>query len=1038
MNYVELRTKTNFSFLTGASHPGELLEQALKLGLSGMALTDINGVYGMPRGYRIAKEHPGFKYLCGTELTFFDHAPITLIAKTRAAYARLCQLVTTSKKDSEKGEGNLHIQNFLAGLSDNIAANLIAIPRTESDLPIQWAALKNLFQHNLYLPLTFYQDGHDEKRIHKLSEIKRTWNLEFVASNDVEYHFKKRKLVQDVLISIREGQPLSEIGFKIRGNGERYIKSPQQMAILYKDFPEALEKTIEIADECTFCPSELKYRYPSEWIPENHTAQSYLEHLVKENKARRTIDTKMQNLLDHELKLIKELDYADYFLTIYDIVRKANELDILCQGRGSAANSAVCYTLGITAINPADMDLLFERFISAERGEPPDIDIDFEHERREEIIQYMYDRYGRDRAGMVSAVVTYRYRSAFREVCKAFGVPVGTLSAKKLERQFEELVQHHPQKESLQEKISYIAGEMQGFPRHLSIHSGGFTLSADPIIDIVPIEPARKEGRTIIQWDKYDLDILGLIKVDILSLGMLSCLGKALKLTNKKLYEIEPNDKATYAMIQNCDTVGTFQVESRAQMSMLGRLKPENFYDLVVQVAIVRPGPIVGNMVHPYLKRRRGLEKITYPNTAVENILGKTKGVPLFQEQVMRLAIELAGFSPGQSDLLRKSINAWKTSRPMGEMGERLRRGLIQGGMTEEFAAQIFEQIQGFSHYGFPESHAASFALLAYVSCYLKCHHPAEFACSLVNSQPMGFYRNDTIIYDAIRHGVQVLPVSLNKSQWDCTIESPNTIRLGFRVVSGLSKNHAQTMMHEREEKKFTSLSDFLKRSSLRSDVIQRLALASRFEDFNAAHQCAASQRWNARNSLWALVEYENLLTKTSAEQLSFFTHTSYLNEIEQHSPTSLNFSDLDAFEKIQNDYDAFSISVHGHPMQELRKTMSQIPKLTSKKIRELKTGAQIKTCGLVLIRQKPPTAKGTCFSTLEDEYGFIDLVLFPDTFDKYNDVFLNHCFLIIGGKMERDGNTVSVIVNHVEPLWPTQTLHETPLALEPDQYFWG
>jgi error-prone DNA polymerase len=1028
MNYVELRTKTNFSFLTGASHPNELLEQALKMGLSGMALTDVNGVYGMPRGYRVAKDHPNFKYLCGTELTFFDHAPITLIAKNRAAYARICQLVTTSKKDSQKGEGNLHIGDFLTRLTDIFAANLVVIPRTESKLPVQWAELKQLFKHNLYIPLTFYQDGHDEKRVRRLLEIKNSWNLELVASNDVEYHIKKRKLVQDVLISIRETKPLSEIGFKIRGNGERYIKNPQQMALLYKDFPEALAKTVQIADECSFSPSELKYRYPSEWIPENYTAQSYLEFLVNENKTNRPIDTKMRKLLDHELKLIGELGYADYFLTIFDIVRKANELDILCQGRGSAANSAVCFVLGITAINPSEMNLLFERFISAERGEPPDIDIDFEHERREEIIQYMYTRYGRHRAGMVSAVVTYQYRSAFREVCKAFGVAVGTLSAKKLERQFEELIKDHPQKDSLQDKISYIAGEMQGFPRHLSIHSGGFTLSADPIIDIVPIEPARKEGRTIIQWDKYDLDTLGLIKVDVLSLGMLSCLSKALKLTNRKLYEIPADDQATYTMIQNCDTVGTFQVESRAQMSMLGRLKPENFYDLVVQVAIVRPGPIVGNMIHPYLKRRRGLEEVKYPNKAVEDILGKTMGIPLFQEQVMKLAIELAGFSPGESDLLRKSINAWKTSRPLGEMGERLRRGLIKGGMNQEFAAQIFEQIQGFSHYGFPESHAASFALLAYVSCFLKCHHPAEFACSLVNSQPMGFYRNDTLIYDAIRHGVRVLPVSLNTSNWDCTIEAANTIRLGFRVVSGLSKTHVEAMILEREQKDFTSLSDFLKRSSLRSDVIQRLALASRFEDFN----------WSARDSLWAIMEYENVLTKTGAQQLSFFTHTSYLNDMEITRPPSLTFSDLNGFEKVQNDYSAFSLSLQGHPMHELRKTMSEIPKMTSKKIRELKSGVQIKTCGLVLVRQKPPTAKGTCFSTLEDEYGFIDLVLFPDTFEKYNDVFLNHCFLIIGGKMERDGNTVSIIVNFVAPLWQTETLYETPLALEPDQYFWG
>lgn len=1028
MSYVELRAKTNFSFLTGASHPNEIVEKALALNVSGIALIDINGVYSMPRGYRVAKSHPSFKYLCGAELTFHDHAPLTVIAKTRLAYAALCQLITESKKGKEKGEGCLFFEIFMNYISDTLATSFVIIPRLETALAIQWFLLKNKFKNNLYIPLTFYQDGHDDKRVQDIQTLSQHWNLEIVASNDVEYHVKKRKLVQDVLISIREGKPLTEIGFKIRGNGERYIKSPEQMKRLYKNFPQALSKTIEIADECSFCPSELKYRYPSEWIPAGFDGHSYLEHLIQTAADERDLDSAMRNQLAHELKLIKELGYADYFLTIFDIVNEARKRDILCQGRGSAANSAVCFVLGITAINPVQMNLLFERFISAERGEPPDIDIDFEHERREEIIQYMYEKYGRHRAGMVSAVVTYQYRSAFREVCKAFGVAVGTLSAKKVERQFEELVADHPQKDSLIEKISYIAGEMQNFPRHLSIHSGGFTLSADPIIDIVPVEPARMEGRTIIQWDKYDLDTLGLIKVDVLSLGMLSCLSKALRMINKKLYELPANDPLTYEMIQRCDTVGTFQVESRAQMSMLGRLQPKTFYDLVVQVAIVRPGPIVGKMVHPYLKRRNGLEKIVYPNAQVEKILGKTMGVPLFQEQVMKLAIELAGFSPGESDILRKSINAWKTSAPMGEMGERLRTGLIKGGMSHEFAEQIFEQIQGFSHYGFPESHAASFALLAYASCYIKCHHPAEFACSLVNSQPMGFYRNDTIIYDAIRHGVRVLPVSLNKSEWKCTIESANTIRLGFCVVSGIRETHALDLIKDRKEKSFENLTDFLKRSSLRSDVVQRLALASRFEDFN----------WSARDSLWAIMAYENLLDSPKDNQLSFFNHTSYLEVSEPITPRTHHFTDLDGFEKIQNDYSAFSISLQGHPMSELRKSMKHIPKMTSKSIRELKSGSTVKTAGLVLVRQKPPTANGTCFSTLEDEHGFIDLVLFPDTFEKYNEVFLNHCFIIISGKMEREGNTVSVIVSAVTPLWQTETLHETPLALEPDQYFWG
>ena len=843
MSYVELRAKSNFSFLTGASHPEELAQTAIALGLKGLAITDLSGVYGMPRAYKETREHKDFKLIVGAELEFLDHMPLTLLARSKTAYALICRIITLGKSQSEKGRCELKLEVFLdfsakhPGLNELI---LLAGPQSE------FAKLQERFSlTQIYLPLTMYLDGKDKKRTKEAFEISKKYGVKLVASNDVYYHRKTRKIVQDVLVSIRENKALSEVGFLLNANAERYLKSPLEMNELYKDFPELLTRTLEIAESCSFSPSELKYRYPSEWIPKDFTGQSYLEHLVWREAPERYKDgmsERIRSQVLHELKLISELGYADYFLTIYDIVEFAKQKNILCQGRGSAANSIVCYILGVTAIDPIQMNLLFERFMSHERGEPPDIDIDFEHERREEVIQYIYQKYGRDRAAMVSAVVTYRYRSAFREVCKAFGVGVGALSAKKVERSFDELTKSHPDQKKLRAQIDSIAEEIQGFPRHLSIHSGGFTLSADPIIDLVPVEPARMDGRSIIQWDKYDLDTLGLIKVDVLSLGMLSALRKCLELTKKKLYEIPHDDQKTYEMISRGDTVGTFQIESRAQMSMLGRLQPKNFYDLVIEVAIVRPGPIVGNMVHPYLKRRRGLEKIVYPNKIVENILGKTMGVPLFQEQVMKLAIELAGFSGGEADQLRKSINAWRTSAPIGVMANRLRDGMIKAGMTKEFSDQIFEQIQGFSHYGFPESHAASFALLAYASSYLKAHHPAEFTCSLINSQPMGFYRNDTLIYDALRNGVEVLPVSVLHSVWDCQIEAPQKLRLGFRITNGLAKKDIDDLIQERSLKTFASLADFIQRSKIRKDVLGRIALAGlRRNQRCASHVHAAS-----------------------------------------------------------------------------------------------------------------------------------------------------------------------------------------------------
>ncbi len=1063
--YAELRCKSNFSFLIGASHPEELVETALERGLSGLALTDQNGLYGMPRGYTRAREHPLFKnkqfhYIVGSEILFHDHDPIHLLCQTRPAYGVLCRLLTQLKGEKEKQVGAMNFADFLKFVSTQEASGgttpssgLVCLPRLNwpaqerneraheynGPATLQLEQLKDVFGANMALPLTFYLDGHDKNRTRFTLELARRFEVPLVASNDVEYHAKERKIMQDVLISIREGKPLSQVGFTLRPNAERFLLTPQEMAKRYREFSSALDKTLEIAESCTFSPSELRYRYPSEWIPSGFTAQTYLEYLVWSHVPDRYaggMSERVRRQLEHELRLINELKFADYFLTIYDIVEFAKKREILCQGRGSAANSAVCYVLGITAIDPVQMELLFERFISVERGEPPDIDIDFENERREEVIQYIYEKYGRHRAAMVSAVITYQYRSALREVCKAFGLPVGTLSAKKVERQLGD---------SITEQMKTIASDLQGFPRHLSIHSGGFTLSADPITEIVPVEPARMDGRTIIQWDKYDLDSLGLIKVDVLSLGMLSALRKTLRLVNKNLYELPPADAPTFEMIGNCETVGVFQIESRAQMSMLGRLQPRNFYDLVIEVAIVRPGPIIGKMVHPYLRRRHGLETITYPNPAVERILGRTLGIPLFQEQIMKLAIELAGFSPGEADHLRKCINAWRTSRSINELAGRLMEGLLNAGLTREFAEQIFEHIKGFSHYGFPESHAASFALLAYASCYLKCHHPAEFACSVINSQPMGFYRPDTILYDVIRRGVRVLPVSILHSHWDCTIApQPEcalpAIRLGFRLIHGISRHDVEALIEERGKMKFANLADFVRRSKVKRDVLERLALAGRFDELSRTNES------NGREALWALLEYQNLFHNSDAnQQLNLFTE--FASAMDDSSTEGCvdagdvphsekrKFAVPTALDQIQNEYAAFAMSLHGHPMGELRRQLKHVPKLTSKAVRQLSTGAQVKVSGMVLVRQRPPTANGVCFATLEDEHGFMDLVLWKDVFEQHREVFLNNCFITVTAKVQHEGTTVSLIASKIEPLFKTSDFLK---HADPAQYFYG
>lgn len=1025
--YTELKAASYFSFLRGGSSPQEMLEAAIELGLSGLALTDLGGVYGAPRAYHalqeLRKTDPrarNFKLIVGAEILLREGVlpSVTLIAPTRAAYGALCRILTKSHENRPKGTGDLSFEHLLGYLqSVPHASSLILFPEWE-DLwlhsrknsfknPVQEElAQLNSLTNRMYIPITRAHDGLDEERLSSAQELALRLNRKCCARQNALYHHPSRQVVQDVLTSIRESVPLKNLGLKLKRNAEQRLKSVAEMNDLFRDFPEALESTEEVFQTCTFEMGELRYTYPSEWIPKEYTAQEYLKVLCNEGISKRYPAEKFPEgpseavfqLLAKELKLIEELKFADYFLTVYDIVAFARKEKILCQGRGSAANSIVCYLLEITALDPIQMDFLFERFISTERGEPPDIDVDFEHERREEVIQYIYQKYGRHRAAMVSAVVTYGERSSLREVAKAFSFPVGTKSAREIQK---ELTTTDILSEPVRKKMAEVIETISGYPRHLSIHSGGFTLSHEPIDTLVPIEPATMEGRTIIQWDKYDLDVLGLLKIDILALGMLSALRRALDKTPYELHTLPAEDKATYEMMCRADTIGVFQIESRAQMAMLPRLRPRKFYDLVVEIALVRPGPIVGNMVHPYLRRKNGLEPVTYPHPKLKEILGRTFGVPIFQEQVMKMAIQVGGFTPGEADRLRRAIGAWRSVGSIDEMGQRLKDGLRKNGMTEAFSQQIFDQIQGFSEYGFPESHSASFSLLAYASSYIKCHHPAAFLYALLNSQPMGFYSPHSLVDDAKRHGVKVLPICVNRSDWECQLVDENTVRMGFSYVSTLQETEGKALVASRNKRPFVSFQDFLGRARLSNRSLKALALASAFEILGL----------NSREALFEILSLQEGLFRQEHIQEDLFTRVAL--------PV------LTPQEQVTQDYQATGLSVRDHPMKFLRTYLEQNPRFKADR-RALqvtnailkstaRTGQYAKVLGLSVVLQRPPTAKGTAFATLEDESGVLDLIFHKKFFDQYKTQIREDAFLWVSGEVQRDGYAFQLIVKRID-----------------------
>lgn len=1003
MEYSELSVRSYYSFLRGGSSPEELFKRGVELGLSALALTDLHGVYGIPKAYQVSRSSESkTKLITGAELVLRDAGSVTLLAQDRKGYGNLCRIFTEAHRNHPKGYAELSVSDFFS-LDQG---GLLFFPEWENDFEaglklqdivarFEW--VKNLETGKVWTPLSRALDGRDELRTRFGETLRNFFQGPVLARNRVLYHDERRRELQDVLTAVRLGASLLECGLELEKNTERRLKSPEEMRRLFSDLPDALQETSVVRELCIFSPGELRYRYPTEWIPQGMSSAEYLKSLCELGKKERYpggVPAEISFQVERELQIVSELGFSDYFLTVYDIVQFAREREILCQGRGSAANSVICYLIGITAIDPVQMGLLFERFISAERGEPPDIDVDFEHDRREEVLQYVYEKYGRNRAAMVSAVVTYQWRSALRETAKAFGVPVGSQSAREVEKYFLALDPDSTKKEF--RKIYRIAEAMEGFPRHLSIHSGGFTLSADPMDELVPIEPASMEGRTIIQWDKYDLDILGLLKVDLLALGMLSAVRRCLGLVGKSLYEIPHDDRATYQMIQRADTIGTFQVESRAQMSMLPRLLPENFYDLVVQIALVRPGPIVGKMVHPYLKRRRGEEKWTLPHPALGPILGRTYGVPVFQEQVMRMAIALAGFTPGEADQLRRAIGAWRSKGSLDMMGQRLMNGLIEAGVSREFSEQVFLQIQGFSEYGFPESHAASFALIAYASCYLKCHFPAEFLVAMLNSQPLGFYSSHTLVDDAKRHGVQVHSVCVVHSEWESKLEraSEKSVRLGFHRVRGMSTQEWESIRDARLKpgfQGFRSFQDFLNRTHLKHSTLTVLARADSFRALGVG----------AREALWKILALQVELFRGSEVQGELYADVSFPDVLEE--------------DQVVGDYDALGLSARAHPMKWVRASMGRkIPDMDTRKARLLPNGARVSIPGISVVIQRPPTAKGTAFATLEDEYGFLDLIFWKDVYQRCREAIHESPLLIVRGVIQRDGGSVSLVVRGV------------------------
>lgn len=1043
--YVELHCRTNFSFLEGASHADELVATARELGHAAIAVTDRNTLSGVVRAHVAAKAE-GLKLLIGAEIVPEDGPAVVLLATDRAAYGRLSQLITAGRRRAPKGECRL----LIGDIAQHQAGLLCCIPLSSesqrryagtysaaSDHEItrkELQAYQHIFRDRCYALAELHCGPRDSFRLKRWLTLCESLQLPVAAANDVHYHAADRRPLHDVVTAIRCRKTLPELGTELHPNGERRLKSAAELLPLFDGAEDLLRRTVEIADRCQFSLDELRYEYPEELVPDGITPTQHLVNLTWSGARKRYpegIPDKVRELIQHELQLISEMHYEPYFLTVYDLVRFARSRSILCQGRGSAANSVVCFCLGVTSVDPSRIDVLFERFISKERDEAPDIDVDFEHERREEVLQYLYQRYGRDRAGMTGVVITYRPRSAVRDVAKALALSPDCVD--KLASQLEHVDQLEQIPERIQQggidpesllgrRLVKLVTSLLSFPRHLSQHVGGMVMSQGLLSDLVPIENAAMAARTVIQWDKNDLDALGLLKVDCLSLGMLTAIRRCFDLVQLHhgkrwtLATVPAEDPIVYDMICEADTVGVFQIESRAQMSMLPRLRPQCFYDLVIEVAIVRPGPIQGDMVHPYLRRRNGEEPVEYPNKAVRSVLHKTLGVPIFQEQAMRLAIVAAGFTPGEADQLRRAMGAWRKTGVIEKFHRKLVQGMLERGYDADFAERVFKQISGFGEYGFPESHAASFALLVYVSAWLKRYHPAAFCAALINSHPMGFYAPAQLVRDAREHGVSVRPVDVNFSHWDCILERlpvasspdrqthsrnrfadfdrPFALRLGFRLLRGFSQEHAQAIQDARQQSgPFEAFEDFSRRTRLSRAVLQQLAKADAFASLDIKRRDALWQAMPVQQDMPLFAELAGPVAEEAAPQLPEMTGQ----------------------EDVVQDYATAGLSLRKHPVEFLRSQLVQLRAISAEQLNSHAPNRRVKVAGLVLMRQRPQTANGITFMTLEDETGIANLVISPGIWTRFRQTARFASVLMASGRLQREGDVVHVVCDRLD-----------------------
>ena len=1043
--YAELDVTTNFSFLRGASHPDEMVFTSALLGHRAMAVTDVNTVAGVVRAYEAARRVDGFRLIVGARLVFTggdgggDHdTPDLLVwAPDRAAYAKLCRLLTVGRRRAPKGECHLSLTDFLEHHDGLLAALAPAEPC--DDCRPTLGLLREALGERLSLAVSCDYARDNATRLARFAALGRETGVPLVATNHVHYHDPGRRALQDVLTCVRHGCTVHDAGYRLFPNAERHLKEGGQMHALFAAYPQALRRGIEIAQRCTFSMGELKYEYPDEVVPPGKSMDAHLRELAYAGAADRYpggVPDKVRALLEKELKFICGSAYAPYFLTVHDLVRFARSKGILCQGRGSAANSAVCYCLGVTSVDPDKFQLVFERFASDARREPPDIDVDFEHERREEVIQYVYEKYGRDRAAMTAVVISYRGRSAVRDVGKALGLGDDVLDglAGKLDWWHRGTLDDAQLREAGADpadptvrRLIALTAQLLGFPRHLSQHVGGMVISRGPLYDIVPIENAAMEGRTVIEWDKDDIHVLEMFKVDCLALGMLTALSKGLALVNAtgtstgrhhELHTIPSEDPAVYDMVSDADTVGVFQIESRAQMSMLPRLRPREFYDLVIEVAIVRPGPIQGDMVHPYLKRRNGEESADYPNDELREVLEKTLGIPLFQEQAMRVVMIAAKFSAIEANELRRAMAAWKRNGHIDMLKARIILGMRENGYEPDFADSLFKQIQGFGSYGFPESHAASFARLVYASAWVKRYHPAAFCAALLNSQPMGFYQPAQLVRDAKEHGVEVRGVDVNCSEWDCTLEetAPKArvagkagwgvngpaLRLGFRQVKGMSEAHATRIIDARTERgRFTSVAEFHRATRLPAAVLRRLAEADAFGSLGLTR----------RQAVWHVLELKD-------ERLPLIEGHDDDGGGGNAGPSFLPFLPPMPFgQEVMTDYATQGLSLKAHPVSLIRGELSRRNIVTAAELQDATRsphGRWVKVAGLVLIRQRPGTASGVVLETIEDETGIANLILWSDVYERYRPAARHAGLLQADGYVQREGQVVHVLAKRL------------------------